>query len=206
MKNIIFLTTALFLLFSCKKTSDYSNDAASSIKFQFKGKSYTISGKRELISIVNENGVYAYTGSEQTSATFYPKISGVFSVISLMGNSKEFTINMGALKKDVPKGVYSYTLLGKDDISNQNIYGGVIYDAQTVVSAGISILISPGYNGINDVLTDYTDGGKEYAIVPNLSTVTVSESNSTLISGTFDITCKYGSTTQKLTGSFNYYK
>lgn len=123
-----------------------------------------------------------------------------------MGNSKEFTINMGALKKDVPKGVYSYTLLGKDDISNQNIYGGVIYDAQTVVSAGISILISPGYNGINDVLTDYTDGGKEYAIVPNLSTVTVSESNSTLISGTFDITCKYGSTTQKLTGSFNYYK
>lgn len=206
-KNLIPLFLLATISIGCKKEQSASSAVSSNstfVKLQFRGKTYDIQGKA-FAPAVGDKGVSAEITSEQTSSFLNSSISGVFSVISLYASSKDVSLELGAIRKGTPVGVYGYQLLGKTNFSNENIYQGVLYDY--LVSTGLSpdVLLGPQYLD-PEIFQDYTDGGKIYQVVSSQSSITITEASGSKVAGTFDLTCRYGNTSQKVTGSFNYLK
>lgn len=205
--KVIFVLFFISILFSCKKDSSSSTSTSSGtvLTIYFKGKTFTIKGNA--INPLDIAGVYANTSSENITQDLFVNITGTYSKFSLSGKSSEVFFDLGGTKKADPLGTYSYVLIGTI-ISSAN-YGSPAY-LGTVNTATTSFVSSPsmliGLPEIATVLTDYTDGGKKYLLVPSLSTATITTSNATTIAGNFSVTGTYNGVNQLVTGTFTFVK
>jgi hypothetical protein len=205
-KNKMQIVRLLFLILislsSCDKIQQNQNSNSQSyIKYQFKGKSYEIKNAA-LIPTIGIPGVTTTIKSEQISVV-NTNISGVYSTLGLYGLSKDHELTIGATKSGSPTGDYTYKAAGT--IFSFTIYAGLMYDFTTVAGKNTDQLFGTFY-GDPKIFTDYSDGGKIYTAISSQSTITVLEAKDNIISGSFDIALKYGTTTQKLTGTFRYSK
>lgn len=195
----------LFISTSCKKDQTESaaasdNKKSSSITIQFKGKTFLIPYTKPYAGILKNIDGNTIATTEYLNSALQP-----VSYVGLFGYNKELDIDIGGNKRGDFIGVYKFE---KYTISSKSYYFGVYQSGDLIFPGTAFVALNISYDPDFQMgsFTDLTDGNKEWDILHKTSTITVTKSDATKLEGSFSLDLKYGSISQKATGTFNIYK